>query len=523
MSVTGYLALYTTLLGWQQYQNLWSIAVGTGLLYLPFIGIVLSTTTGPFTSMGAKDAAQIAIRRMTLQVLAAFMIITFAAVPGVSLDPTVLHYEPFCEDTHSATPGHTGTTYDNAFPVATGVKVPIFWYLVMSFANGVTHAASEGLSCSPYNLRELHSQLDLAKIQDPQLKQEATDFYKDCYVPAYSSYLSGQLSLAQQQQIQQSLQKNGQDDIGWLGSQTLLNVTGLYDAHNATQPVNGFVFDAQRDQEEGQVSSHSQWGMPDCKSWWSDPENGLQTRLKQAMPPSFWQQLSGVGGDQQKLQDATLKTLITHSFTNGQSASDTARGYESLNNNVHGDYFSRFIGAPMGVRLESLSFYPKIHLLINALPVVQGALLFAVYAFLALGIPFSSYRISFCVTGAVVLFSLIFCTFIWNLVQWFDTYLMQALYPSLGNVAGVGAIFNEVSNDINGTFVDIVTGILYIVLPILWMAVMSWCGYHAGLQAAGLFGTMFAASNQAGEKAGNIASSAISSAATSGVTRGITK
>jgi hypothetical protein len=81
MSVTGYLALYTTLLGWQQYQNLWGIAVDTGLIYLPFIVIILKTTLEPFTSMGAKDAAQIAVRRMTSQVLSAFMIILFAAEP----------------------------------------------------------------------------------------------------------------------------------------------------------------------------------------------------------------------------------------------------------------------------------------------------------------------------------------------------------------------------------------------------------------------------------------------------------
>jgi hypothetical protein len=67
MSVTGYLALYTTLLAWQQYQNLWSIAVGTGLTYLPFIGIVLSTTAGPFTSMDAKDVVQIIVRRTEMK------------------------------------------------------------------------------------------------------------------------------------------------------------------------------------------------------------------------------------------------------------------------------------------------------------------------------------------------------------------------------------------------------------------------------------------------------------------------
>lgn len=242
--------------------------------------------------MGAKDAAQIAIRRMTINVSSAFMIIIFAAEPAVTLDPKVLHYTPACVDNSKvATPGDTGTTYDNSFPVATGVKVPVLWYLVMAFSNGVTTAASQGLPCAPIDYRELHSQLDLAKIQDSQTKQEVNDFYNDCYLPAYSAYMGNQLSTNQQSAIQQSLQTNGKDDVGWLGSQTFLNVNGLYDSHSATKPTDGFPFDPNRDQEEGQVQNHSSNGMPDCKSWWSDPQSGLQTKLKTTLPSSA----SGVG------------------------------------------------------------------------------------------------------------------------------------------------------------------------------------------------------------------------------------
>jgi hypothetical protein len=506
MSVTGYLALYTTLLGWQQYQNLWSIAVGTGLIYLPFIGIVLSTTVGPFTSMGAKDAAQIAVRRMVIQVLSAFMLIIFAAEPMISLDPKVMHFQPLCSDSKQvATPGHTGTTYDNSFPVATGVKVPMLWYLVMAFANGVTNAASQGLPCAPLDYRELHSQLNLAKVQDPQLKQEVNDFYNDCYLPAYSAYLSNQLPAVQQAQIQDSLSKNGKDDVGWLGSQTFLNISGLYDVHKANKPIDGFAFDPNRDQEEGQVSNHSPYGMPDCKSWWSDPNNGLQNKLKQAVPPTFWQKLENIGGDNQKIQDAALKTLITHNFASNQTIADLARGYESGNDNQSGDFISRYIGGPIGILYESLSFFPKLHLLINALPVIQGSLLFGLYAFLALAIPFSSYRIGFCVMGSVVIFSLIFCSFIWSLTAWFDNYLIQALYPDIGGVSGIGILEQATDVNTNELFVDMIIGALYIVLPILWMAVMGWCGYQAGMHVTGLFNAMAASAHSAGEKAGGSA------------------
>jgi hypothetical protein len=507
MSVTGYLALYTTLLGWQQYNNLWNIAVGTGLIYLPFIAIILSATIKPFISMGAKDAAQIAIRRLTIEILSAFLIILFAAQPTVLLDPKVLHFAPICTDSsQAATPGHTGTTYDNSFSVPTGVKVPIFWYLVMAFSNGITQAASEGLPCSPLDLRELHTQLDTTQITDPKVKQELGDFYADCYLPSYSAYLSGNLSREQKNAIQDSLKTSGQSDIGWLGSQTFLNVSGFYDAHNAQKPQHGFLFDSERDAEEGQVSNHSQWGNPDCKSWWNDSENGLQNKLKKSLPVSFWQKLLNAGGNTQQTQDAVIKTLLTHTAGN-QSISDDRRGYESLNDDQSGmhDFFSRYIGAPLGVGLESFSFFPKLHLLINALPVIQGSLLFALYAFLGLAIPFSRYRIGFCVTGSVFLFSVIFCSFLWNLTAWFDNELIQALYPSLGHVAGLGILDANSSGDTNKLFVDMIIGLLYIAFPLFWMAVMSWAGYQAGSSAMSFFSHLSSPANSVSAKAGGTA------------------
>ena len=504
MSVTDYLALYTTLLGWQQYNNLWQIATGTGLIYLPFISLILQSALNPFLSMGAKDAAQIAVRRLTIGVMSSLFVIVFAAVPSVPLDPKVLHFEPLCSKAgKTATPGHTGTTYDNTFSVPTGVRVPILWYFVMAFSNGLTHAASIGLPCSPIDYRALHSQLDTSKIQDADLKQEITQFYNNCYIPTYSAYLSGQLNPTQQAQIQQSLEKNGKDDVGWLGSQTLLNVNGLYDTRNAQTPVKDFPFDVHRDVEESQVTNHIAAGRPDCKTWWSDPNHGLSAKLKQQLPPDFLNSLMHLGGDTQKLQETSIKSLISHSFGKNQTLSDQLRGYQSLNDNVSGDYFSRFIGGAVGTAYESLSFYPKLHLLMNALPIIQGSLLFALYAFLALAIPFSGYRIKFCVTGSVVIFSVIFCSYLWHLVQWFDNYLIQALYPGLGGIAGLGGILSSLDNS-NSLLVDMIIGTLYVVLPILWMTVMGWVGFEAGSFVSNALNTMSIPAKSAGERAGSI-------------------
>lgn len=515
MNVTSYLALYTTILGWQQYQNLWGIVTETGLIYLPFLGIVIHSTVSAFTSMGAKPASQIALRRMLINILGALLVIAFAATPAVHLDPKVLHFDPPYQQSKTATPGDTGTTYDaafaNTYKVPTGIKIPIFWYFVMAFSNGFTHAANVGLGNIGVDYRALHSQLNLTKIQDPQLKKEITRFYNECYIPAYDTYIGGNLTGSQKASIAQIIKKYGDDDLSWLGSHVLLSVSGFYDANKAQLPVVGFSFDPERDSEEGQVQDHSKWGCPACNNWWLDSSNGLRTRLVKVLPVSFMQQLEHLGSKSSDLADISLKTLIMHSFS--QTKDDAMRGYASLNDSYgKDDFISRFITAPIGVALSGLKFFPKLHLLINALPLIQACLLFAIYAFLALAIPFSSYRISFCITAAFIIFSLVFCSFIWNLVFWFDHFLIQALYPDLYGTAGMGGILNNNgvgSCPVNVLFTNMIIGTLYVVLPFVWMSVMTWAGFKVGGFISGVMNPMSEPANEAASKAGCVSSTAI--------------
>ncbi len=433
MSVTGYLALYTTLIGWQQYQNLWALMTGTGIVFIPFIGIVLKCFLEPFESQEPKNAAVIALRRLMIQIVGALLVIEFCCVPIVPLNPTVLHYEPVCvQQAQIATPGHTGTTYDNQFKAISGVKVPIIWYLVMAVANGFTHAATQGLPCQAINYRQLQTTLDLTSITDPQLKKETIAFYNNCYVPAYSKYMANDLSEAQKNQIAHYQDEYGQDDLAWIGSHAFLETLGFYNAFTAQQPIPGFSFNPARDQFAGQLSDHSQWGEPDCTSWWSHPDHGLHAKLVKALPNGFLTKILHSGSDPKKLADLGIRGLIRHSFDPGMTFGEISRGYESLNDEMHGHWISNYIGASIGVGLEQMSYYPKLVLLINALPVIQALLLMSLYVLFALVIPFSSYRLHFIITGSAIIFAVTFWSYLWHLVLYVDNALIAALFPQGG-------------------------------------------------------------------------------------------
>ena len=510
MSVTGYLALYTTLIGWQQYCNLWAVMVGTGLVFISFIGIVLRCFLEPFESQEPKSAAVIALRRLMIQAVGALLIIEFCCVPTVPLNPKVLHYEPACATSaQMATPGHTDTTYDNKFPVATGVKVPIIWYLVMSVSNGFTHAATEGISCQKLNYRALQSALDLTDVKNPQVKKETIEFYNSCYIPAYSKYMSGNLTDTQAAEIKQYQKQCGQNDLGWIGSQAFLHTPGFYDQLSAQEPIEGFLFDPTRDQYEGQVSNHSKWGEPSCQAWWSDAQNGLQAKLEKALPPTFVTDITHIGDNHQQLLNAGIRNLIKHSFDKGMTLGEISRGYESLGDDVHGHLISKYLGVPLGVAFERMSYYPKLILLINSLPVIQALLLMSIYALLALAIPFSSYRLHFIVTGSAAIFAITFWSYLWHLVLYLDNTLIPAMYSigaETGNSAqGMSTWLMGGGSNPNETLVDFIIGTLYIALPLLFLVVMTWAGIKVGNTIMNAVGDMKAPGDAAGNKAGAFA------------------
>ena len=193
LGVQSYPELYTTLLGWQMYDEIWELLSQTGLAFLPFMGIVLRNITHPYTSQETKDAGSTSLRRMEVDFISTLLFIFFAVSPALTLAPSVLYYTPLCQ-THGKSssyhPGNTGTTYDQAFTVPTGdIRVPLWWYAVMAFSEGITAGANTLIACAP-DLRKMTSQVAMAKITDPALKQEVQEFEQTCFIPARTQYLA---------------------------------------------------------------------------------------------------------------------------------------------------------------------------------------------------------------------------------------------------------------------------------------------------------------------------------------------
>ena len=72
----------------------------------------------------------------------------------------------------------------------------------------------EGLPTSS-DLRTYEQQARLASIADPRLRQETSDFFSECYVPARSKYQAERPAMPAVTAI---LATYGEDDPDWIGS-----------------------------------------------------------------------------------------------------------------------------------------------------------------------------------------------------------------------------------------------------------------------------------------------------------------
>lgn len=108
---------------------------------------------------------------------------------------------------------------------------------------------------------------------------------------------------------------------------------------------------------------------------------------------------------------------------------------------------------------------------------VQALLLMAICVMLSLILAFGSYEFKTVITVSFVVFALNFLTFWWELARWLDSWLMEALYSSDTHSRWNSAGFQNSSDDL---IMNFIMGVMFIVLPALWMAAFSWAGVRIG-------------------------------------------
>ena len=510
MSVDSYLELFTALFGWAFYGIVWDVLVTTGIVYLPFLGILLDNWREPAEGGEVGHASGLSLRRMELDMFMALLVVVLAGQPGpiTPLNAGTLSYTP-----PSTLADPTPATATIAAPQSTfgssgftgsaaTVNVPVWWYMVIALSSGVNHAIVEGLP-TVSDLRTYEQQAQLATIADPRLRQEVSDFFSQCYIPARSRYQSRRPDTPA---VSSLLLVYGADDPDWMGSHIYRDIPGHYDTLRPTAPVSGWAFSATRDTEYDPAAP-PQWGRPYCKQWWEDGGMGLRTRLideADATSAGFSSLVvtlaPALAGERQ--QDAVARTVLANAPPSWSSNElSVAHGSGSGLAGTAGSLVRGGL-AGGGVVTASALFSVSMTAVLQSLPMVQAILLLGVYALLPLVVVLSRYSLSMMVVGAMAIFSIKFWTVLWYLAMWVDQNLLLSMYPDVNVFLQIFA--NPGEHDTKRLLLNMITTSLYLGLPVLWSGMMAWAGMSVGRSIAAATSPLSRPGDDAGRQGGGI-------------------
>ena len=485
MNVDSYLEIFTTLFGWMFYGVFWDVLTETGVVYLPFLGILLDNWREPATDAPIGSASAISLRRMEFELFTAFLVVVLAAQPAslTAFRAAAIEYtppptlrdpdpDPVNLSVNDSTFGVSGFVDYEAM-----VETPGWWFAVLAFSSGLNHAVIEGLPRGE-DIRQAAQYARMVTLQDPKMRQEVAQFHQDCYVPARSKLFRESPT---SRSIDRLLDEFGQEDIDWIGSHVLRDTPGFYDAYRASTPIVEWPYDVHRDTEYDALDPPVN-GRPYCKQWWEHETIGLRQKLIDVVnvqAAGFPAVLLNFGFtfNSEQFKDGVARTALLNrppSWSNNdlKDRNTATTGWLS---GVESTVKSIVAGAGIVVAASVTSL--TITVLLQLLPMMQALILLCIYALLPMLLVLSRYSLNVMISVGITIFSIKFWTVLWYLAQWVDQNLITAMYPDTNVLVSNFLLDRE-----HGTkriLLNTATGLMYLGLPVLWTLIMGWAGVRA--------------------------------------------
>lgn len=485
MSVDSYLEIFATLFGWMFYDVLWDVLTETGIVYLPFIGIVLDNWSEPAVDAPIGPAAEISLRRLEFELFTALFVVVIAAQPAslTAFRAAALQYTPPPTISDPNPTAVTLTTNDSTYGLSgfanadAVVETPGWWYGVLAFSSGVNHGVIEGLPRADAIRRATYF-AQMATIENPTVRKEVARFHRDCYTPSRSKFFRETPSSPL---VEQLLNDFGSADLDWFGSRTFRGVSGYYDAYRAAEPIAGWAFEPSRDTEYDPLNPPAA-GRPHCKQWWEHETRGLREKLIRVVnvkAAGFQSVLLNLGFtfNSENFKDAVARTALLQRppmwSNNDLREKNTAT--DGWLSSVESAVKSVLAGGGIAIAAGIASL--TITVLLQLLPMLQALILLCIYALLPMVLVLSRYSLSVMISMGITIFSIKFWTVLWYLAQWVDQNLITSMYPDTNLL--VANFLLDTEHGPKRILLNTATGLLYIGLPILWTIMMGWAGVRA--------------------------------------------
>lgn len=491
-TVDSYFEYFTTLLGWILSNAMWELITQTGLVFLPFLGYVISFILKA-REQGADEGnkGELFFTWLEQKVYVAILVLIFTCIPvfGMSLNTLQFNVERAKECGHTIVkPSETPLATISTELDGRTAEMPLWWGLIHTVSKGLVHGSIASIPCKA-DLRQIRFDVQHTRIHNPVLRQEVLDFVEECYAPSRAKIRRQQLHLDEVQSR----------DLDWIGSKLMVNTPGLYDSFRAQSPRKLWAYDPARD---AGLPNNGTGGYPNCKQWWSDTDVGLRNRLLQQVDPKLMTQIAGIFQSKNEYEDAVIRSVVRPENIEVSSG----RVYSGYGGSVDFSMMNAAarVTAIAGSAVTSLGAFPAFDAIRQSLPMIQAFTIMAIIICLPIVTVMSSYDLRVLMTLTFVLLGTYALSFWWELARWIDSWLLEALYGSdthsYWNLAGL----QNTSDDI---LVNFVMGTMFIILPTLWMGAMGWAGISAGAALTNISSTgsrdVKGAGGKVGDKLGN--------------------
>ena len=480
MIVFNPLSLYTTYLGWQQYEIIFNALWQTGLLYLGFLAVGYRFLKNVLVPAGAFFAVEHAVNHFLYELAITVLICGIFVYPCVPLETKALQFKPLCglKSASNATIGDTGTTYDEAFAdvLTHQIKIPIGFAIIQNFMSSFTYSLMKVTGCTD-SLQAIEG--DLVSIYLPHdVREQALDFHRQCFIEARTQFNNDK---HERSELNALLKRyGGEDDLKWMGSKILQKL--YYAKIHARHPVKGFTFsqapnpNLQKAASRGDLPSDQlpEEGYPSCQQWWNKLKSDLvevtnkasffnkhlnymamldRTRQYKLKHPKAWHAEISAEDYIAKMLINDSKDMQLNSVRNMMDNNNGRVGSAVTNSLVNiGQWAKSWTSTPL--KRESI---------MQTLPVMQAFFMFFLIILTPIILSLSSYspRALGSLCGLFVMS--IFLQYLWHLVGFVE----QSVLDPLGENEAISAMKN-------------MAVMFYFIAPILLLKLSSHFGGDAG-------------------------------------------
>lgn len=486
MVANNLLEIYTLLFGWNLYEAIWDILVGSGLALIPFIAAVV----GSFRDNYEDGDAESTIKGLEIQIVSMIVVMMLCVIPykGWETQLSTVRYTlelPDCNPPANIQGGgnNTSTAYDDTFADMGGISVykPVAWSMVSFLSSAITHTTIKSMSCVN-NYEFMLMRISHITIQDPELKPRVRDFHEVCYKKALQRYEVNPIDIP--------VDVSPVEDIDWIGSRILLNTVDEYYQHPEAYvgDMGQYGFNRQAAIRDSDAANET-GAHPYCREIWLGEEGpgvvneavGLRQLLLDDIPVDEagdilddWMDWGsevitiGVADDRTK-EDMILKMILQSNAANLNSQTDV-----DLSNNFDVDKAwykeaADTVFATAGF-FSSVDEFLKSHTMRQLVKIAGPMLLALIQMVVIMAAPFvlllGQYRLNAFVGIALAYFTFEFVNAIWAASFWFDNRILD-IY---GSQAGW---FDVITNSF---LISAVSAGAIILLPTVWISLMAYSG-----------------------------------------------